>query len=366
MNRFTFKMLGLGRTLLMLTAVIAVGLAGCGGDDNPNDNGGNNNGGNNTGGNNNNSGGSSGGLVLGNNEAWVTSYDYAGETQWVAWVFKNDGKRYSGNKVGNGDWKFSGEYETYSTSGNKLTFNSGTTHENSMTYSISGNKLTITEEAESETYSSTLTKTSGLNIVIPSGSGNYDVSLSCGNRPCKTVAIGGKTWMAENLNYKMENSWCYGDGAPACTGSGENICTPGGSKTLSASEIQANCDTYGRLYTEEAAKTACPKGWRLPRYLEYGDLATAAGGTDRAGYVLKSTSGWSGYNNNGNDSLGFSALPGGSRNGPLGDGSYSTYEYIGSYGYWWTLGGSVAEISHGDKLHWYSGRGAFSVRCIKD
>jgi len=350
----------------MLTAVIAVGLAGCGGDDNPNDNGGNNNGGNNTGGNNNNSGGGGGGLVLGNNEAWVASIDYPGETQLVAWVFKNDGKRYSDNKVGDGNWKFSGEYSTYSTSGNKLTFDSGTKSEISYTYSISGNKLILTLGEESVTF----TKTSGLNIVIPSGSGNYDVSLSCGNRPCKTVAIGRKTWMAENLNYTTADSWCYGDGAQVCTGSGENICTPtGGRRTLSASEIQANCDKYGRLYTETAAMTACPKGWRLPRYLEWDDLAEAAGGTYRAGYVLKSTSGWSGYNGNGNDSLGFSALPGGGRNG-YSDGVYTStnsYEYIGSYGYWWTLGGSVAEIrGSDDKLHWYSGRGAFSVRCVKD
>jgi len=52
MNRFSFAKLG--RTLLMLTAVLAVGLLGCGGDDNPNNGGG----GTDTTGGNNNGGGS--------------------------------------------------------------------------------------------------------------------------------------------------------------------------------------------------------------------------------------------------------------------------------------------------------------------
>jgi hypothetical protein len=77
-------------------------------------------------------------------------------------------------------------------------------------------------------------------------SGNYDISLSCGNRPCGNALMpDGKVWMTENLNYQTADSWCYDDSA-------------------------ANCETYGRLYTWEAAKKACPAGYHLPSNQDWG------------------------------------------------------------------------------------------------
>lgn len=66
----------------------------------------------------------------------------------------------------------------------------------------------------------------------------------------KTLVIYEQLWMAENLNYEMEDegqSWCY-----------ENK--------------QENCDKYGRLYNFEAAKAACPPGWHIPSDPEWGEL----------------------------------------------------------------------------------------------
>jgi uncharacterized protein (TIGR02145 family) len=70
------------------------------------------------------------------------------------------------------------------------------------------------------------------------------------------VTIGEQTWMAENLNYKADSSYCYGEfGAvdPAVT----------------TSEIKANCTKYGRLYNWTAAMESCPAGWHLPSRAEW-------------------------------------------------------------------------------------------------
>ena len=58
------------------------------------------------------------------------------------------------------------------------------------------------------------------------------------NQTYQTVTLGDQTWLAQDLNYETDNSWCYDDDPE-------------------------NCDTYGRLYDWEAARTACPAGWHL-------------------------------------------------------------------------------------------------------
>lgn len=109
----------------------------------------------------------------------------------------------------------------------------------------------------------------------------------------KTVQIGEQTWMAENLNYQTSESMCYED-------------------------KPENCEKYGRLYDWNEAVTVCPEGWHLPNKEEFEDLVILAGqkagDIDKAGTVLKSTTGWSdedGRGSNGSDALGFGVLPAG-------------------------------------------------------
>jgi len=170
----------------------------------------------------------------------------------------------------------------------------------------------------------------------------------------KWVKIGNQGWMAENLNYKTGNSWCYDN-------------------------TVANCNKYGRLYNWEVAKSSCPSGWHLPSDDEWKILEMQLGldqseangkgerGTDE-GEKLKSTSGWN-FNGNGSDEVGFSALPGGYRF------YYGSFSRLGDSGNWWstTKVGSISAWYRGlsyssDGVNRYGNykEAGFSVRCVRD
>ena len=190
-------------------------------------------------------------------------------------------------------------------------------------------------------------------------------------RVYKKVTIGTQTWMAENLNYQTENSWCGG-------GSGTT---------------EGNCETYGRLYTWATAmgkdestcgyghecdldtgdvQGVCPDGWHLPDTTEWNKLFTAMGGKSTAGKKLKSQTGWKNYkgtSGNGTDAYGFSAFPAGGRrdSGDFyaeGNSAYfwSATEYDSYYAYYMVLYhySELAFLSNIDKSY------AFSVRCLEN
>lgn len=126
----------------------------------------------------------------------------------------------------------------------------------------------------------------------------------------RTVKIGEQTWMAQNLNYKMEGSRC--------------LCQGG---CLSNVNSDSLCSVYGRLYTWDAANNACPAGWRLPsddkedkdyeilsQYVEENNHGMAVGTSLKAGK---------------NDIWGFSGMFSGYR---LSNGA-ETFDHKG---YYWT------------------------------
>lgn len=194
----------------------------------------------------------------------------------------------------------------------------------------------------------------------------------------KTVKIGDQVWMAENLNYKTDESWC---------GGGED-------------RMQGDCSKYGRLYTWAVAidsvklykdesiecgsvKTCalpdtvygiCPLGWHLPDTTEWNTLLAKVGGIwpstimgriNNAGLVLKSQTDWVKI---GSDVYGFSVLPAGSR---FYDGSFtgSLYTIFWSasddkeyaYGIYFYYDDDDAHLVANEKAHF-----ALSVRCIKN
>ena len=168
----------------------------------------------------------------------------------------------------------------------------------------------------------------------------------------RVVKIGNQTWMAQNLNYKTGDSYCY---------DGDDV----------------NCIKFGRLYAWKAALKACPTGWRLPRDKEFEMLMKTVGGKQDeeaegvwydAGVKLKSTIGWN-ENGNGDDAFGFLVLPAGSRN----DEGLSSG--MGNDAFFWSstkIGSSNAidmYLGFDDNhayLSNYSRKHAFSVRCVKD
>ncbi len=149
----------------------------------------------------------------------------------------------------------------------------------------------------------------------------------------KTVKIGSKTWMAENLAYKSNESRVYDDD--------EN-----------------NVAQYGRLYDYDAAKAACPTGWSLPELKDFEALLEDFGGEGNASYETLIESGTSG----------FSATLAGWRNGrefldKNRDAYFWSHTFGGRADAWVLYLNSKSVYT---KLYRNTYSSGFSVRCIKD
>jgi uncharacterized protein (TIGR02145 family) len=198
------------------------------------------------------------------------------------------------------------------------------------------------------------------------------------------VTIGNQTWMAENLrttryrngivipNEQNDSVW-----ASLTTGA---LCYYFNDSAYYASR-------YGALYNAFAfldSNGLCPAGWHVPTDLEWKEMEIFLGmdpniiplldcrGTDE-GTRLKDagTANWMNPPIPGNNSTGFTALPGGVRSA-----TESNYTRMGLYGYWWTSSESNPSLSsYGRYLsNSHSGvcryspanKAGLSVRCIQD
>ena len=181
--------------------------------------------------------------------------------------------------------------------------------------------------------------------MVASGCDNHDrrsgaLKDADGNAYAVRSMADGRTWMTDNLNLAVPDSYCYG-GRPA------------------------ECLRFGRLYTWASALQVCTRlgtGWRLPTDDEWRQLAKAYGGLlgDSEGRAA-STDLLAGRPS------GFNAVLGGNREA---DGSYARLDEHGIY---WTA--TESENEHAwfynfGRLGLNRHRGgdksmAVSVRCVE-
>ena len=191
----------------------------------------------------------------------------------------------------------------------------------------------------------------------------------------RTVKIGNKWWMAENLKTRH-----YRDGT-------EIICLNDSSRGSYDSPAYAyynNNDSlrsiYGCLYNYKAVKTGklAPAGWHVPSYTDMWALLEFLGlqdwYRDYDGYYdydgydkLKAVTGWE--SGGGTDEFGFTALPGG-KFGCFGDNPITTYfQYINQSAHFWA-GGREMKIEKNKQTWLQLEMGTYavglSVRCVKD
>ncbi len=186
----------------------------------------------------------------------------------------------------------------------------------------------------------------------------------------RIATIGTQVWMTENLKTTH-----YADGLPIPEIQDDSLWAnlTDGAYCANNNE-KSNVLLFGYLYnwyTVPNGKKVCPVGWHVPSANEWKKLETFLGGPGTAGGRMKEegTARWDEPNIKADNSSGFNALPGGSRN-PDG-----TFNVTGENGEWWTSTEfSVTTAWHRrlynnvgfiDNIYALKTEG-FSVRCLRD
>ncbi|MBR9976547.1 MAG: fibrobacter succinogenes major paralogous domain-containing protein [Bacteroidetes bacterium] len=192
-----------------------------------------------------------------------------------------------------------------------------------------------------------------------------------------TVTIGGNEWTAENLRVTRYSN---GDEIPRVQDAEEWVKLTTGAWCYYDNNPE-NEELYGKLYNWHAVndeRGLAPEGWRVPTNEDWINLVDFAGGERIAGGKLKSTRTapdghprWDDPNSGATDEYGFSALPGGLRNG--GDGEFLA---LGGRGYWWSStlkdaatalhSYSMNNMKYMSYEYSISKRTGISVRCVKN
>ncbi len=174
--------------------------------------------------------------------------------------------------------------------------------------------------------------------------------------------IGSQMWLLENLAYlpSVDPPTTTSDTIPYYYVYGNSA------SNLSDATAMDHYNVYGVLYNKTAALTACPSGWHLPGNEEWnilsGYLGAGAGDKMKSGYL------WF-ENGIGENSCGFSALPGGTNK--YGEGFTGLNQNAG----FWSVTNINDSTGRSENLYFnqheliennLSKRNGLSVRCIKN
>lgn len=212
----------------------------------------------------------------------------------------------------------------------------------------------------------------------------------------RTVKIGDRWWLAENLNYAADSSYCYNDEIDSCTIYGR----------LYPWTVAMQLDTiYNKLnvtYTETikgAHQGICPDGWHIPSEKEWKemiDYADSHNGNEGASASLRAKYSWipdEDYEIKYIDRFGFAGLAAGAKAEKemrKSDCNYHTagnedgfYCGIGEEAFFWTstermdfrndsehalyffLHGLQNDVFRTSEWGEFTKRAALSVRCVK-
>jgi len=185
-----------------------------------------------------------------------------------------------------------------------------------------------------------------------------------------TVQIGTQVWMAENLK---TTKYRDGTGIPDVTDNFTWLNLTTGA-CCDYGNNPSNAGIYGKLYNYyvvEDTRNMCPPGWHVPTMDEWTTLIDYLGGVDVASGKLREsgTTHWASPNAGATNESGFTALPGGFRQGYGTDGNFY---YLNDRGYWFSSSYMTATgislfynyifvATNWDIMSW-----GYSVRCIKD
>jgi uncharacterized protein (TIGR02145 family) len=177
----------------------------------------------------------------------------------------------------------------------------------------------------------------------------YGTMTDDNGKSYKTVVIGGKTWMAENLNYDVpdnDTDVCYYNDPDKCDTYGRLY------NWATAMALPSKCNSTRSTSNADCAikslnhQGLCPSGWHIPSSVEWNALFLFVDGksgifslyqSPTAGKHLKAQEGWDDCGPSGSgkdylceDTYGFAALPGGSGS------SSGNFSRAGNFGNWWS------------------------------